>query len=142
MDVLFELLGDDFDVDAALAGSPLRECATIWRRGEVIGRKHGICKNSSLNIWVGGDNDTELEQQITEALEFLRTEAQEIHRLRKLPGVEVGRLRFGELWREGIVARSPCLPAGLLLACGELGIDIVLCQYLTAESREEDSKPI
>jgi hypothetical protein len=77
-----------------------------------------------------GSDDSELVQQIADAMEFLQAESIEIRRIRALPGVEKACLRFGEIWPEGIVSHSPRLPSDLLLACGGLGLDIVLCQYL------------
>jgi hypothetical protein len=130
-EVFLEFLGDDFAVDAAIVGSPLRGYARVQRRGENTGGKRGcVCETSGLQICVGGDDSAALEQQIADAMDFLRVEAAEIRRLRGLPGVGAARLRFGDEWPEGIVAHFPTLPSELLLACGELGLDIVLCQYL------------
>jgi len=130
-EVYFELSGDDFAVDAAIVDSPLREYADIHRRGEATGLKRKPAhETSGLQIWVGGDEEARLEQQISEALEFLHNYTAEIRQLRGLPGISVARLRFGDHWPKGICTYCPVFPSALLLVCGELGLDIVLCQYL------------
>lgn len=136
-EVYFELTGDSLAVDAAIVDSPLREYARVQRRGESTGGKRGAgYETSGLQVRVGGDDSAALEQQIADAKVFLRVEAAEIRRLRGLPGVAVARLRFGDEWPEGMVAHFPTLPSELLLACGELGLDIVLSQYLPETWRE------
>jgi hypothetical protein len=77
-EVFFELLGEDFAVDAAIAGSPLREYARIQRRGEAAGTKDGkVRETSALQVCLGGADDelAGLEQQVTEATNFLEDEA-------------------------------------------------------------------
>jgi hypothetical protein len=139
-EVFLEFVGDGFAAGAAIVGSPLREYARVQCRGESTGGKRGaVCETSGLQVCVGGDDSAALEQQIADARVFLRVEAAEIRRLRGLPGVAVARLRFGDEWPEGIVAHFPTLPSELLLACGELGLDIVLCQYLVEKWREHDT---
>jgi len=133
MDTFFEIRGSDFDVEDALRHSTLSECAKRWRRGESVGLsgKHTF-QDSGFSVCVGGGDGCELERQVADAMEFLRVESSEIRRLRALPGVEKTCLRFGEIWPEDIVSHSPVLPSQLLLACGQLGLDIVLCQYLAS----------
>ena len=139
-EVYFELLGDSFNPSAAIAGSPLLEFADIQRKGESTGlTRDPACETSGLQIWVGGDETAGLEEQITQALRFLREDAQEIRRLRHFPGVDCARLRFGDHWPEKIAAHCPRLPSELLLACGELGLDIVLSQYLLEKFPNEES---
>ncbi len=128
-EVYFELLGDDFDVNAALAGSPLREFARVQPKGETSG----------LQIWVGGDAAASLEDQIASALEFLGNDPDELLRLRCFSGVEQGRLRFGELWPEGMAVHFQRFPSDLLLACGKLRLDIVLSQYLIEQTANHKS---
>ena len=130
-EVYFELLGDGFDPNAALAGSPLLEFADIQRGGESTGLTcNPVFETSGLQIWVGGDETAGLQEQITEALRFLRESTHEIRRLRHFSGVDCARLRFGDHWPEKIAVHHPRLPSELLLACGQLGLDIVLSQYL------------
>ena len=139
-EVYFELLGECFDPNAALASSPLLEFADIQRKGESTGlSRDPVCETSGLQIWIGGDETAGLEEQIVEALHFLREDAQEIRRLRDYPGVDYARLRFGDRWPEGIAAHYPRLPSELLLACGELGLDIVLSQYLMEKWKDDES---
>jgi hypothetical protein len=132
MEAVLEFFGRDFAVDAALADSPWKEQALIWHRGSPIGSLGGQ-KDSGFSLWVAGDKGAALEEQIAEALEVLEEDSREIRRIRELPDVETARLRFGELWPPNIVARSPRLPSKLLLACGQLDLDIVLCQYLCSD---------
>src|SRR6266567_3063772 len=105
-EVFFELLGDDFEVDAAIAGSSLCECARVQRRGEAMPSEGGkVYETSGLQICLGDDEDAGLEQQVAEAISFLEDEAAEICRLRSLPGVQVARLRFGAFWSEDTGAK-------------------------------------
>jgi hypothetical protein len=123
-DVVFELLGDDLAVDDALTDSALREFARIQRREEG-------CESSGLQVCLSGtDEDAGFQQQVTEAIRFLENEAAEIRRLRNFPGVRVARLRFGVFWHEDTAVKYSSLPSNLLLKCGELGLDIVICEYL------------
>lgn len=139
-EVYFELLGDSFDPDVALVGSPLLEFADIQRKGEGAGlTRDPVCETSGLQIWVGGNETAGLEEQITEALRFLREDAEEIRRLRRFPGVDYARLRFGDHWPEKVAVHYPLLPSELLLACGELGLDIVLSQYLLEKFSNKES---
>lgn len=140
METFFEICGRDFDVASALRPSTMRERAQTWRRGGTFGAKNQhTFRDSGFSVCAGGDEDCKLEKQVADALAFLEAEAGEIRRLRSLPGIEKACLRFGEIWPEGIVGRSPLLPSRLLLACGQLGLDIVLCQYLgTGTANDED----
>src|SRR5438445_11121487 len=120
-EVLFELLGEDFAVDAAIVGSPLKEYARIQRRGDATESKDGkVHETSALQVRLGGADGefAGLEQQITEATSFLEDEAAEIRRIRGLPGVQVARLRFGALWSEDTGAKFSSFPSSLLLRCG------------------------
>jgi hypothetical protein len=131
MDIILEMIGCDFDVENALRDSSFRECADSWRLGEMFGAGlNRTFQHSGFSVCFGRDDGCELEVQVADALEFLQKESNEIRRLRALPGIEKARLRFGEIWTEGIVGRSSRLPSQLLLACGQLGLDIVLSQYL------------
>lgn len=131
-EVFLELLGDEFDVTAALANSSLREYANVQKRGEIVlGSRR--CDTSGLRIWVGGDDEAGLEIQIAEALAFLREDGEEVRRMCNLAGVQTARLRFGEDWPANIIVHCPHFPSELLLACGELGLDIAINQYLQSE---------
>jgi hypothetical protein len=129
-EVFFELLGDDFAVDAAIADSSLREYARVQHRSETMSRQSGKTDApSGLQISLGDDEDAGLEQQVAEAMKFLEDEAAEIRRLCSFPGVQVARLRFGVFWSEDTGAKFSSFPSALLLKCGELRLDIVLCEY-------------
>src|SRR5712671_1072169 len=95
-----------------------------------------VHETSGLQVCLGGADDdvAGLEQQVTEATNFLEDEAAEIRRLRSLPGVQVARLRFGAFWPVDTGAKLSSFPSSLLLLCGELGLDIVLCEYWGARS--------
>lgn len=135
-----EIRGSDFDVAGALRHSPLRERAKSWHCGKSFGlnRKYTFT-DSGFSVCIGGGDDCDLNRQVADAMEFLRVESSEIRRIRSLPSVEKACLRFGEVWPEDIVGRSPVLPSQLLLACGQLELDIVLCQYL-ASAMPNDNK--
>jgi len=66
-------------------------------RGEILSSGGSRqCETSGLQVWVGGDDETELKIQIAEALAFLQKDGDEVRRLRHLEGVQTARLRFGE----------------------------------------------
>jgi hypothetical protein len=130
-EVYFELFGEAFDPGAALEGSSLPEFARIHRKGKRTDRRpESVYETSGCQICVGGGDSEDLDEQIKDVLNFLRDEAEEIARLRRFPGVEVARLRFGDCWPENIAVHHVRLPSELLLACGELRLEIVLSQYL------------
>ena len=142
MDTLFEISGVDFNAEEALRHSPLSELAETWQRGDAYGltgkQTHS---DSGLFIFVGGGDDADLEQQIADVLGFLGEQSAEIRRLRGLPGVTKASLRFGELWNpEKTAGRFSRFPSGLLLTCGQLGLEIVLCQYLTSDILDSEPK--
>ena len=140
MDALLEFRGREFAVDSALADSPWRGHAKVWHHGEVTGkRSRRVCEDSGFNLRIGGSGDAELEQQIAEVQTALQRHADEVRRIRAVPGIESACVRFGELWRpDQVVAKFSQLPNHLLLLCGGLGLDIVVCQYL---SSGDDDKP-
>lgn len=141
MDSFIEIRGVAFDVDEALRQSPLRDFAESWRRGAAVGSSDKLkFPDSGFSVCVGRGDDCDLAGQIADAMKFLQAESCEILRIRALPGVDKACLRFGEIWPEGIVSHSPRLPSHLLLACGQLGLEIVLCQYLGSGVSEDNDK--
>lgn len=139
MDVILEFRGRDFRVNRALADSPWRTHAQVWHRGDSTKmRRNPVCLDSGFTVRIAGANDMPLEQQIGEALTALQTDSNEVRRVRSLPGIESACVRFGELWwLEKTAARFSRLPTELLLLCGGLGLDIVLCEYLTSEDSKD-----
>jgi hypothetical protein len=141
MDALLEFRGRDFVVDSALAGSPWRTHAKVWHCGDSTGlRRKRVCEDSGLSVRISNADCAKLEHQIGEALITLQRDIEEIRRIRALPGIESASVRFGELWPEEIVARFPRLPSELLLLCGRLGLDIVLCEYLSSGDSDHESQ--
>jgi hypothetical protein len=142
MDKLFEMSGVDFDVEEAIRHSPLHELAETWKRGQTFGlRGKHSCKDSGFSVCIGGDDEADLDRQIADALVFLRDQSDEIRRLRAWPGVTKASLRFGEYWYpEKTVARFSHFSSDLLLACGQLGLEIFLFEYLTSDISENEQK--
>ena len=139
MDALLEFRGREFAVDSALADSPWRGHAKVWHHGEVIvKRSRRVCEDSGFNLRIGGSGAAELEQQIAEVETTLQCAADEVRRIRAVPGIESACVRFGELWRpDQVAAKFSRLPNHLLLLCGRLGLDIVVCQYLSSGDDDE-----
>ena len=135
METFLEIRGKEFKVAGALRKSPLRPRAKLWRRGQKFGAKRRYAfKDSGVAVWIGGDAEAGLKTQMADVIQFLREEAAEIRRLRSWPGVTRAYVRFGDLWNPAaMVGRVSIFPSEVLLRCGELRLEIVLCQYLTSD---------
>src|SRR6476661_4973569 len=130
--------GPDFDVDTFLATSPFEICG-VRRKGELRFRsKPDGPRNSSsgFNADVSTKEWSDLAGQIQDAKGFLSENAEELRRLRSFPGVAGVEMDYPielRIGRNEIVVQSDRLPADMLLAAGELGIDIVISLYPPAE---------
>ena len=130
MEAILEIFGEKFEVDAALRGSRLRQRAEVHHVGDPVAHRKGEpCANSGFAICISEDADTDLQSQIADVLAFLRQEGEEVKRIRSFAGVEMCRIRFGEIWPLNTGVRYSHFPSNLLAACGQFGIDVVLCQY-------------
>jgi hypothetical protein len=129
--------GSDFDVDTFVAASPLDVCA-VHRKGDLRLRSqpNGPRREASgFNANVSAKEWSDLPGQVQDALQFLAENERELRRLRAFPGVDGLELDLPIEQRMGVttVTQSDRLPANLLLAAGQLGIDIVVSIYPVSE---------
>lgn len=133
--------GTNFDVEAFLSASTIKSCA-IHRKGEprLKAKPQGEKREGSgFNAEVSSRGFERLSGQVADALEFLKTHAGELRRLRTFPGVERVTLDFPIEQRVGIgevVVQGEHLPASLLLAAGSLAFDIDITIYPSPDSAE------
>ena len=117
--------GDDFQVDAFLAGSNLRPFR-VHHRGDTS-RRSSLYTNSGLSLHVSSA-DGDLDAEISDAVAFLTTHEAELQRLHDFPGVTDLRLDFG-YYQRNVAAQFDYLPPDLLARAGKLGIGIELSLY-------------
>ena len=116
-----------FAVDAFLQNSNLRPC-DVFRRGEAK-RQNGMAhERSGLTVVVSQADGDDLAGQITDAIEFLKQNREELARLREAVGAENVSLDFG-VWRKRVCAQYSRFPPELLLLAGTLGLGIELSIY-------------
>lgn len=123
----FRATGDEFDVEAFIAGSSLDPDA-IYHKGEPVGHRGKVRPFTGFSVIVS-DTWGELRPQIADAISFLREGEYELSRLSRYPGVTDMRLDFPYERREGAAVQSDSLPPELLLLAGSLGITIELTLY-------------
>lgn len=140
MATVIRAVGSDFDVDAFLDGCTFPVCH-VYRRGEPLfpthleGRRNRL---SGVSIDVSDTDFGPLVEQVVEAIEFLRSEAEQIRRLVEWPGVEGVTLDFGIEWRN-VAAQCDHLPAELVRLAGGLGLALEVSHYpISAESHDAE----
>ncbi|MBX7103690.1 MAG: hypothetical protein K1X57_06390 [Gemmataceae bacterium] len=143
MAVVLRAGGREFDVDAFLGGCTLTVCG-VHRRGEPMfpasqptGRRH---EASNINFEVSDAGFNRLADQVGHAVEFLRSESEQVRRLCGWPGVEGVTLDFGVAWRDD-VTHSDHLPAELVRLAGGLGLALEVSHYPVAE-KSNDAEPV
>ena len=126
--------GAEFDPDAFLAMSAL-VADVVYHRG---GRRSATSTHESggFTVVVSEADGTEFKQQVTDAIEFLRANRDELARLGQTPGVQGGVLDFGcDFPHQRIAGRYYRLPLALLGECTTLCVEIELSVYAVGEGR-------
>lgn len=138
MSAVLRAYGDDFDVEAFLAGCTLPVCA-VKRKGErvfSIGHPNERqYEQSGVHVSASDADFNEFPQQIEEATVFLRSNGEQLRRLCEFPGVEGVTLDFG-IARRNVVLQCDHFPAELVQLAGSLGLSIELSQYPIEETAE------
>ena len=131
MSAVLRAYGDDFDVDAFLAGCTLPVCE-VKRRGERVfpagrsnPRRHD---QSGVHVVASAADFDQFPRQVREATAFLLEHAEQVRRLCEWPGVEDARLDFG-VERRDVAVQCDYLPPDLIRVTGQLGLGIELSQY-------------
>jgi hypothetical protein len=135
MSVYFRAIGDNFDVEAFLAGSSL-EPDDIFHRGEpgsIVRTKPLSGSGFCIQISEGFGR---LHEHTDAATDFLREHELELARLQQYPGVIVMLLDFGYDRRPEAAVQCDRLPHELLALAGSLGIGIELSLYPAPDESE------
>ena len=127
---VFDADGKNFDVDAFLLASPWQEDAEVWHHGEQLPPR-GVHETSGFLLGISDSDEDQLDVQIRDSLEFMRTDRAEIKRLAAFSGVQSMQFRIGLFWFESTLYRLYSLPPEFTRLAGEMGITITLCVYAT-----------
>jgi hypothetical protein len=131
MSAVIKASGEQFDVDAFLAGCTL-PVWRVYRRGER--RFPGSQTNkdqqtaSGVHVIASGADFDEFPKQVAEATEFLRAQAKQLLRLRSFPGVQVVNIDFG-VERRDVAIQCDYLTPELVGLAGSLGMGIGFSIY-------------
>ncbi|PYQ25184.1 MAG: hypothetical protein DMF81_03240 [Acidobacteria bacterium] len=134
MSCVLRAIGEEFDVDAFLATSPLRPDA-VYRKGESVPGASGRGRPplaSGFHLAVGPAGLDDLTGQVREALAFLDEHEDELRRLNGFAGVDALTLDFAIRRREG-ATQIDIFPSELLWRAGALDIDLTVTHCSTAE---------
>lgn len=135
MSVYFRVTGDEFDVDAFLAGSSI-EPDDVFHRGQpgrVLCSKLSPLSGFAIQIT---DGFGRLRDHTEAATEFLREHELELARLSRYPGVAAMCLDFGYERSPDAAVQCDYLPPALLALSGALGIGIELSLYPASDEAE------
>ncbi len=133
---LLVIAGETLDVDAMLGNSSFTPCL-IWRRGEPSSRRSAPPhRDSGLKILVSGDTD--VRQQIRDAISFLRENTASLKRLIATNGAETAIIDFGWSFNyEHYPAQFRFFPIELLSECVSIGLSIEVSVYASSSADDE-----
>ncbi|HJT16564.1 MAG TPA: DUF4279 domain-containing protein [Thermoanaerobaculia bacterium] len=121
--------GASFDVDAFLKESPF-EPDVVYRKGQRRRpASRGAQKASGFNVVIS--RSEEPDQQVKDAMKFLKAHRQELVRLMKAPGIDGALIDF-HCPQQEFFARTAHLPNALLNSAAALGLDVDVSFYLVA----------
>jgi len=128
---VLHVVGEMLDPKAALSGLALQPYLVYHKGDRVFPHSKRIHKFGGFKCDVSSPSG-ELDQETTEAIEFLTRFQHDLGTLRSASGVEAMSLIFGYDLRidgEECVVQCDFLPPALLRLCGSLGIGITLSLY-------------
>jgi hypothetical protein len=134
MTCVLRALGQTFDPQAFLAGSPFRP-ESRYRRGDPLspsGADGRVASRSGFNLTVSDAGFDDLPGQIRDAIGFLDEHEDELRRLGSFDGVELVCLHFGVRW-QGTAVQTETFPPELLWRAGALDIELAISHYVVAE---------
>ena len=130
MAAILRVDGKDFDPDRFVADSALAP-VQIYRRGEPRqgpGSEGKVHTTSGLNFMLSDAEFDEFDQQVADAIAFIKFHRDELKRLRDFPGIESATLDFG-IRRPDLVVQTNTFPSALIRRAGALGWGIELTQF-------------
>ena len=117
--------GDNFQTETFLLGSTLVPC-NVFRKGQRKA-KDRVWETSGITVVVSDAQD-DLAQQIRDAIEFLKSNREELSRLRGFDGIEGLELDFG-IYRKNGFLQCSVFPSELVALAGDFGMGIDLSMY-------------
>lgn len=129
MSCVLRVSGRNFDIDSFVSRSSFKPLI-IFRRGQRRFQNSTITpeEESGMNVSVSEREFADLPGQITDAIQFLTENADELKRLRTLDDVEQVALDF-PIQRRDVAVQRDCFPATLLALMGELQIALIISKY-------------
>lgn len=125
---VLRVYGTNFDVEGCLASSDLVVDA-IHRRGERRSA-NSVHEMSGFTVLVSEADGNQFQQQVQDAIAFLRSRSLELARLRSYPGVEGVTLDFGcDFPFKRVCGRFYSLPHELLTECAALRVEVEISVY-------------
>lgn len=131
MGCVLRVAGVSFDPDRFLRDSNL-VAYKVWRRGEPklsIDQANAFHRNSGMNITVSNADLGEFDQQVKNAIGFLRDHESELTRLVGFPGVDAVGLDFGTAWGDDSAMQTRHLPLELIRLVAQVGLDMEISIY-------------
>jgi len=120
--------GRNFDVDAFASDTGI-QLVDRFRRGEPRNRASKVLNETSgVVIEISDAKFADFEQQMRDAIEFLRSSRYEVSRVAEYAGVEDVYIDFGVRWPRDPVESWSFEPEIIELLSG-LGVGLVLTQY-------------
>ncbi|MBD2098585.1 hypothetical protein H6F90_26295 [Trichocoleus sp. FACHB-591] len=130
MSCMFRATGFDFAVDKFLQQSTLIP-DSVWHRGEHRLAKR-VHEGSGFSMVASQADMSNPQQQVEDAIAFLKANQVELERLQKFSGVERICLDFGIEDRD-VAVQCDYFPPELLRLAGNLNIGIEVTRYLQAD---------
>ena len=129
MGCLLHFIGRDADVDQLVKLSPVEPC-TIFKRGERRSTRPNSRPSvtSGINLEVSEADFEQFDEQLADAIRFLRLHLPVLKQLRNITGVESASLDFGIAMRN-VIAQSDSFPAELLALLGQFDCGLNLSQF-------------
>jgi hypothetical protein len=129
MGCLLHFIGHNANVDQLVKLSPVEPC-TIFERGERRSTRPNSRPpvTSGINLEVSEADFERFEEQLADALVFLRLHLPALKQLRNTSGVEHASLDFGIAMRN-VIVQSDSFPAELLALLAQFDCGLVITQF-------------
>ena len=132
MSCVLRASGRVFEPDEFLKASTLAP-TRVWRRGDARAsgarQRADVSTTSGMTISVSGADLAAFQQQIHDAIAFLRSNSVELARLVSFSGVEDVSLDFASAWNDEAVTHTDALPSELIRLAGQIGLGIEVSHY-------------
>lgn len=118
--------GPQFDPESFLRESTLRPC-NVFLRGNRRSES-SVWETSGITVPTSEAEMDDFGKQVEESIDFLRSNREELLRLKTFEGVEDLRLDFG-VSRRKTIGQYQFLPSELVTLAGELGLGLEISIY-------------